>query len=111
MSWAVLSRAAIVALCDKIVFCLHFRFIPKHIDCWFRSLIENVTNLRKDGKVQRRDLFQAIHDTLSQNGTVPVNSNELIGHSVTFLTEGFETSGTLMSYVLFEVCGSLLIFL
>lgn len=96
-------RAMLALFAPKLASLLKLAFIPKHIDCWFRSLIENVTNLRKDGKVQRRDLFQAIHDTLSQNGTVPVNSNELIGHSVTFLTEGFETSGTLMSYVLFEL--------
>lgn len=58
---------------------------------------------RKDGEVKRQDLFQAIYDSLSQNGSIEVKPSEIVGHSVTFLTEGFETSSTLMSYMLYEV--------
>lgn len=56
--------------------------------------------------MKRQDLFQAMYDTLTQQGTVDVKNDEIVGHSVTFLTEGFETSSTLMCYFLYELASN-----
>uniref|UniRef100_A0A182TBD6 Cytochrome P450 n=1 Tax=Anopheles maculatus TaxID=74869 RepID=A0A182TBD6_9DIPT len=48
----------------------------------------------------------AMYDNLSENGTVEANENHIVGHSVTFLSEGFETSSTMMSYLLYELASN-----
>lgn len=69
-------------------------------------MVNEIIRQRKEGEVKRQDLFQAIYDSQTQNGTIEVKVNEIVGHSVTFLTEGFETSSTLMSYFLYELASN-----
>lgn len=76
------------------------------MDRWFRKLVYEVIRQRKEGEVKRQDLFQAMYDSVTQNGTIADNMDELVGHSVTFLTEGFETSSTMMSYFLYELASN-----
>ncbi|XP_055623865.1 probable cytochrome P450 308a1 [Toxorhynchites rutilus septentrionalis] len=85
---------------------LKLPFVPRDVDRWFRAVIGEVMRQRRDGEIKRQDLFQAIYDSLSQNGTIDVNATEIVGHSVTFLIEGFETSSILMSYMLYELAAN-----
>lgn len=78
-----------------------FSFVPGYVDRWFRSMVRETIRQREGAK--RQDLFQVMYDSLSENGTVEANENHLVGHSVTFLSEGFETSSSMMSYLLYEV--------
>uniref|UniRef100_U5ENT2 Putative cytochrome n=1 Tax=Corethrella appendiculata TaxID=1370023 RepID=U5ENT2_9DIPT len=78
---------------------LRVPFIPDHVDKWFRNTVKQVQKLREKSK--KNDLFQLMLDTLEHKGTL--SEDDLVGHSVTFLTEGFETSSTLMTYLLYEL--------
>nr|XP_029709781.1 probable cytochrome P450 308a1 [Aedes albopictus] len=99
-------RTLLALFAPKLASLLRLPFVPRYVDRWFRKLVNEVIRQRKEGEVKRQDLFQAMYDILTQNGTVDVNSNEIVGHSVTFLTEGFETSSTLMCYFLYELAAN-----
>lgn len=79
-----------------------YSFVPGHVARWIHGMVGEVFRQRQSGEVKRQDMFQALYESLSQNDQ-PVRGDEIAGHSLTFLSEGFETSSTLMSYLLYEV--------
>ncbi|XP_062561218.1 probable cytochrome P450 308a1 [Armigeres subalbatus] len=99
-------RTLLTLFAPKLSLLLRLPFVPRHVDRWFRQLVNEVVRQRKEGKVKRQDLFQALYDSLTQNGVMDAKSDEIVGHSVTFLTEGFETSSTLMCYLLYELASN-----
>lgn len=99
-------RSLLALFAPKLASLLRIPFVPPYVDRWFRKLVNEVIRQRKEGEVKRQDLFQAMYDTLTQQGTVDVKNDEIVGHSVTFLTEGFETSSTLMCYFLYELASN-----
>ncbi|XP_058834358.1 probable cytochrome P450 308a1 [Topomyia yanbarensis] len=99
-------RSLLTIFAPTIAHFFKIAFVPKSVDQWFRDVIKEVIRQREDGEVKRHDLFQAMYDSLSKNGTVAVDSNEIVGHSVTFLTEGFETSSIMMSFFLYELASN-----
>ncbi|XP_062540505.1 probable cytochrome P450 308a1 [Armigeres subalbatus] len=99
-------RMLLVLYVPKVAILLRIPFVPHHVDRWFRKLVNEMIRQRKEGEVERQDLFQAVYDTLTQNGTVDVKNNAIVGHSLTFLTEGFETSSTMMCYFLYELAAN-----
>lgn len=105
-SIAASVRTLLALFAPKIASLLRIPFVPRHVDRWFRKLIAEVMRQRREGEVKRQDLFQAMYESLTQNGTVEVKSDEIVGHSLTFLSEGFETSSTLMSYFLYDLASN-----
>ncbi|XP_062540503.1 probable cytochrome P450 308a1 [Armigeres subalbatus] len=105
-SFLTTLRTLLTLFAPKLASLLRLPFVPRHVDRWFRKLVNEIIRQRKQGEVKRQDLFQAMYDSLTQNGTVVVKGSEIVGHSLTFLTEGFETSSTLMCYFLYELAAN-----
>uniref|UniRef100_A0AAG5D5N5 Cytochrome P450 n=1 Tax=Anopheles atroparvus TaxID=41427 RepID=A0AAG5D5N5_ANOAO len=100
-TWKTAIRSHLALFAPGLAKLLRVPFVPTYVDRWFRKMVNEVIRQRKDSK--RQDLFQALYDNLSVNGSVDVDENLVVGHSVTFLSEGFETSSTMMSYLLYEL--------
>lgn len=75
-------------------------FLPKDVDDWLRSLIKQVTNRRDNALERRTDVLQAVLDARQRAN---IDENAVVGHALTFLLEGYETSGIVLSYCLYEV--------
>ncbi|XP_062540504.1 probable cytochrome P450 308a1 [Armigeres subalbatus] len=105
-SFLTTVRTLLTLFAPKLASLLRLPFVPRHVDRWFRKLVNEIIRQRKQGEVKRQDLFQAMYDLLTQNGTTDLKGDEITGHSVTFLTEGFGTSSTLMSYFLYELASN-----
>uniref|UniRef100_A0A182QI48 Transcription factor CBF/NF-Y/archaeal histone domain-containing protein n=1 Tax=Anopheles farauti TaxID=69004 RepID=A0A182QI48_9DIPT len=103
-TWLTAIRSQLALFAPGVAKLLRVPFVPGYVDRWFRSMVNETIRQRKTTK--RQDMFQAMYDNLSENGKVEVDINELTGHSVTFLSEGFETSSTMMSYLLFELAAN-----
>uniref|UniRef100_A0A182LTA8 Cytochrome P450 n=1 Tax=Anopheles culicifacies TaxID=139723 RepID=A0A182LTA8_9DIPT len=103
-TWMTAIRSQLALFAPGIAKLLRVPFIPGYVDRWFRNMVRDTVRQRKTAK--RHDLFQAMYDSLSENGTVEANENHIVGHSVTFLSEGFETSSTMMSYLLYELAAN-----
>lgn len=67
---------------------------------------------RHDNNERRNDFLQAILDVQSKKqgviggSNLTYNENMVAGHSMTFLTEGYETSSILMSYCLYQLANN-----
>ncbi|XP_053675679.1 probable cytochrome P450 308a1 [Anopheles nili] len=103
-TWMTAIRSQLALFAPNLAKLLRVPFVPSYVDQWFRNMVNETIRQRKHTK--RQDFFQAMYDNLSENGTVEVNANSIVGHSVTFLSEGFETSSTLMSYLLYELAAN-----
>ncbi|XP_035794485.1 probable cytochrome P450 308a1 [Anopheles albimanus] len=103
-SFITALRSQLALFAPDLAKLLRVPFVPGYVDRWFRTMVRETIRQRKVEK--RHDLFQAIYDNLSENGTVEVNENSITGHSVTFLSEGFETSSTMMCYLLYELAAN-----
>lgn len=58
----------------------------------------------RDEKQERRtDFLQAVIDMRDRKGTTIFDETAIVGHSLSFLTDGFETSSGLMAYCLYEL--------
>ncbi|KFB51698.1 AGAP007480-PA-like protein [Anopheles sinensis] len=100
-TWQTAIRTHLALFAPGLSKLLRVPFVPAYVEKWFRKMVKQAIHQRKN--TIRQDLFQAMYDNLSDNGTIEVNENHAVGHSVTFLTEGFETSSSLMSYLLFQL--------
>lgn len=92
--------ASIVAPCIRLL--LRFRFYPKETDEFFSNLTRESIEMRlKGGRdaartdylshlLQLRDQKQATHD-------------DLVGHALTVLLDGYDTTGTALLHALFYV--------
>lgn len=73
------------------------------MDQWLRSVIRQVIHKRDMQKEKRHDFLQFVLDKREKHGTIEYNENTIIGHSLSFLADGYETSSIAMSYCLYEV--------
>ncbi|EDS31724.1 cytochrome P450 6B7 [Culex quinquefasciatus] len=104
-STASFVRSLLLNFCPKVAAALNIGFVPGHVARWIHGMVGEVLRQRQSGEVKRQDMFQALYESLSQNDQ-PVRGDEIAGHSLTFLSEGFETSSTLMSYLLYELASN-----
>lgn len=84
-------------------------YVPHDVAAWLQTMITSILNLRldkesKDGpkKMEYSDFIQWLIEN-KQKQNEPVDRATIVGHSSTFLLEGFETSSSLMAFALYEV--------
>ncbi|XP_039226488.1 probable cytochrome P450 309a2 [Drosophila yakuba] len=98
-----LFMATIVAPCSRLL--LRFRFYPKETDEFFSNLTKESIELRLKGAadstrtdylahlLQLRDQKQATHD-------------DLVGHALTVMLDGYDTTGTALLHALYYLAES-----
>lgn len=90
------------------------RFLPESVDHWVRQITRQVIDKRHVDNERRNDFLQAILDVQSkkQNAAggggskLTYNVDLVAGHSMSFLTDGYETSSILMSYCLYQLASN-----
>ncbi|XP_070508374.1 cytochrome P450 6k1-like [Chironomus tepperi] len=78
-------------------------FVSKESDKQFRQIVQQVIDKRELEKSRNDDLLQVILDLREKHGRDMYSDTVVCGHSMTFLTEGYETSSTTMSMTLYEL--------
>lgn len=79
--------------------------VSSTVDAWVRAMVTDVTAQRNTAAEHRRsDFLQALLDARAKSTSASeFDENTVPGHSLSFLTEGSETSNTTMSYCLYEL--------
>lgn len=79
-------------------------FVPSKMDQWLRVIVEKVLEARRCAGAEniRNDFLQFIVD-LKEKRPEDFTKDTIVGHCLTFLTEGTETSSITMTYVLYEL--------
>lgn len=72
------------------------------VDHWVREMLRQVLERRSLSKERRNDFLQTILD-MKERREAEFNINSIAGHSLSFLTDGYETSSILMSYCLYRL--------
>lgn len=78
-------------------------FVSKESDAQFRQIVKQVVDEREKNNTKRDDLLQVILDLREKHGKTEYSDTVIAGHSMTFLTEGYETSSTTMSMTLYQL--------
>lgn len=98
-------------------------FISKELDKWLRSIVNQIIDKRKETGEVRKDYLQTFielrkKDTENskegiENGSllnfdtclffVVIDEDLIVGQALTFITDGIETSSTLITYALYEI--------
>lgn len=84
---------------------LRVGFVSKEIDAKFRAIIDQLLQNREvdEKDVKRDDLFQVLMGLREKYGKTEFSDGIMAGHSMTFLSEGYETSSTTMSFGMYEL--------
>ncbi|KAK9504128.1 hypothetical protein O3M35_010532 [Rhynocoris fuscipes] len=76
-------------------------FLPKDVSKFFIKVVSDFCDYRIKNKVRRNDFLQQMLDE-NEKSDVPVYSHQdMASHSMTFFLDGYETSSTMMAYVLY----------
>lgn len=105
----IFEPSVLVGMIQAIVFFLpilnkvfKIRFIPKEIDRFFRTVVHQVLENRKNENVARKDFFQLMIDLEKSEGE-KFDEESLAGHALSFFVDGYETSSATMSFIIFEL--------
>lgn len=75
-------------------------FLPDTTKDYLNDLIQKSINQRKEKKVSKGDFLNFLQKLQEEKGLSP---SELSSHAITFMIDGFETTATLITHVLFLV--------
>ncbi|KRT80272.1 cytochrome P450 [Oryctes borbonicus] len=81
-------------------------FFPKEATQFFLNITRDTTQYREKNRIRRNDALQLLIDMMRKDGDENdsgLTFNELAAQAFVFFLAGFETSSTLMSFVLYEL--------
>lgn len=79
---------------------MELRFVSSDIEKFFTNLMEQALKYRKDNKVQREDFLDYLIQLKEKKG---LKNIDMAGHTISFFTDGFETSSIAIAHVMYEV--------
>ncbi|XP_035733370.1 cytochrome P450 6a2-like [Vespa mandarinia] len=81
---------------------LKIRLIPKDIDHFFRTIVKQVIDKRREENEKRNDFFQLMVDLENSEGQ-KFDEESLSAHALSFFVDGYETSSATLSFICFEL--------
>lgn len=78
----------------------NMKFTTEDIENFFVDLIEQALKYREEKSIQREDFLDYMLQLKKKRG---IQSIDMTAHTITFFTDGFDTSSIAMAHVLYEV--------
>lgn len=88
---------ASIPILKKII---DMRFTQKDIEKFFIDLMDQALKYREDNKIQREDFLDYLIQLRKKKGTTNI---DMAAHTISFFTDGFETSSVAIAHSLYEV--------
>lgn len=79
---------------------LKVQFIADEVNAFFMNLFEQAFHYRTTSKIRRDDYLDYLITLQKKKG---FKNSDLAGHSITFFSDGMETSSLLIAFMLYEV--------
>ncbi|XP_039302616.1 probable cytochrome P450 6a13 [Solenopsis invicta] len=92
----------IVFLIPSLNRILKMKFIPDHVDHFFRTLVADHMEQRRKDKIPRHDFLHLMAELERAEGG-KFDNEMLAGQAMSFILDGYETSSSTMSYVGFHL--------
>ncbi|CAO1411536.1 unnamed protein product [Diamesa serratosioi] len=90
----------IISTFPKLKKFINLRFVSQEIQDFFVNLMEQAIKYRKDNNVVREDFLDHLIDLKNMKN---ISDLDMAAHTVTFLTDGFETSSLAICQTLYEL--------
>nr|XP_050868700.1 cytochrome P450 6a2-like [Vespula vulgaris] len=81
---------------------LKIPFLPKEIDHFFRTIVKQIIEKRREETEKRNDFFQLMVDLEKSEGQ-KFDEESLAAHALSFFVDGYETSSATLSFICFEL--------
>jgi cytochrome P450 len=85
---------------------LNLQFMAKDIEKFFIDLMEQALKYREDNNVQREDFLDYLIQLRKKKGTTKI---DMAAHTISFFTDGFETSSVAIAHTFYEVKNILIV--
>lgn len=95
-----LIKRKIMEICPSALRLLHIGFVPKDTEAFFRDLMRQAIDYRKNNDVNSQDYLDYLIKLKKKKGLTDV---EVAANAITFLMDGLDTSAVAIAHVLFEV--------
>ncbi|KAK7788573.1 hypothetical protein R5R35_000158 [Gryllus longicercus] len=82
---------------------LHLSWMPRDVDLFFTKIVTDEMDYRKKNNVIRPDYLQYLINMSKKENGVAYTEADALGHAVTFLTEGSETSSITLGFAWYEL--------
>ncbi|XP_055688175.1 cytochrome P450 6j1-like [Lutzomyia longipalpis] len=103
-SFGGVIRGLIAFFAPQIATLLRISFVSKRLDGRLRNLIRQLMASRENNAENtRKDFVQAFVDLKKKDQENRITEELIVGQALTFITDGTETSATVMSYTLYEL--------
>lgn len=79
---------------------INMKFTPDDVEKFFINLMEQALKYREDNKIHREDFLDYLIQIRNKKG---ITNIDMAGHTISFFTDGFETSSIAIAHVLYEV--------
>ncbi|XP_026481527.1 probable cytochrome P450 6a13 [Ctenocephalides felis] len=79
---------------------LRIRFVPKETSDWMVAVINQNVEYREKNNVSRDDFLQGM---MNLRNKTHIDYQQMTGHSLSFLTDGYETSSGVLAFALYAV--------
>ncbi|KAF7987348.1 hypothetical protein HCN44_003110 [Aphidius gifuensis] len=99
----------------KMMFILNFptltklfnvRLIDSKVDRFFQTVVEDTIRTRDEKGITRPDMIQLMMETRANKTRPPLSIQEMTSQAFTFFFGGFETSSSLMTFVVHEIAAN-----
>lgn len=80
---------------------LNMRFTAKDIEKFFINLMDQALTYREENKIKREDFLDYLIQLKNKKS---IEKIDMAAHTISFFTDGFETSSIAIAHVLYEVC-------
>ncbi|GAB0087201.1 Cytochrome P450 [Sergentomyia squamirostris] len=100
---ANMLRSMILLFWPKLTSVLGVAFLTKEVDTWIRSIINQIMKRRETTGETRQDFLQAFIEMKKKDTRNIMDENLIVGQSLTFVTDGIETSSTVICFALYEL--------
>ncbi|KAF5284549.1 hypothetical protein FQA39_LY16999 [Lamprigera yunnana] len=75
--------------------------LPKSVSDYFRNIVKETIRYRKENNIVRNDFLDFMLDMKTKNEQF--TDVDITAHTVSFFTDGFETSSAMLSFLLYEL--------
>uniref|UniRef100_A0A1L8E459 Putative cytochrome n=1 Tax=Nyssomyia neivai TaxID=330878 RepID=A0A1L8E459_9DIPT len=98
-------KGIIAFFAPQIATILRISFVSKSLDDRLRRLIRQLMSSRESSNLEntRKDFVQAFVELKKKDQENRITEELIVGQALTFITDGTETSATVMSYTLYEL--------
>lgn len=101
--WTGVKLMLIMVIPDLSKF-LSLKMCPNEVDNFFRNLVNEILELRKDKNIKRNDFVDNLLEIKAKDPSFTLE--DLTGHCIGLFIDGYETSSVVLSFILYNLAAN-----